>query len=139
VQTAIVRALKGVETFQPRGEGAFLGYLRQIVLNKIRDEARRAKRRPLHLDLDRDLGSAGSPSPLEEAIGREQLQCYEESLAKLGEGQREAVVLRLEFGMRYRDIADALGQGSGEAARALVGRGMVNLARLMRERYEYEP
>lgn len=136
VQTAIMRALHNVARFKPRGEGAFLGYLRRIVLNKIRDEARRAKRRPQHVDLDPDLEASAAPSPLEEAIGRERVERYERSLEALGEAQRGAVILRLELGMRYRDIAEALDVSSAEAARALVGRGMVQLARMMRDRHE---
>ena len=136
VQSAIVRALNRIEAFEPRGEGAFLGYLRHIVLNQIRDEARRAGRRPVHVLLKDDMGAPESPSPLEEAIGREELHAYEESLQTLVASQREAVILRLELGMRYRDIADALGVESAEAARALVGRGMVRLARAMRKHHE---
>ena len=136
VQSALVRALNRVDTFEPRGEGAFLGYLRHIVLNKIRDEARRAGRKPQHVELKHEMERLDSPSPLEEAIGREELQAYEESLLELVASQREAVILRLELGMRYRDIAEALGVSSSEAARALVGRGMVRLARAMRDRHE---
>jgi RNA polymerase sigma-70 factor (ECF subfamily) len=136
VQSTIMRALNNVGTFEPRGEGAFLGYLRQILMNQILDEARRAKRRPKHVELDPGLEATRSPSPLEEAIGRDRLERYEASLQQLGEAQREAVVLRLEMGMRYRDIAEALEVPSAEAARALVGRGMVHLARLMRDHNE---
>lgn len=136
VQSAILSALNNVGTFQSRGEGAFLGYLRQVVLNKIRDEARRVKRRPQHVELNEVNDPADLSSPLEETIGKDRLRCYEESLEKLGEAQREAVILRLELGMRYRDIADALEAPSAEAARSLVGRGMVHLARLMREHHE---
>jgi RNA polymerase sigma factor (sigma-70 family) len=136
VQSAIMRALNNIGRFETRGEGAFLGYLRQIVLNKIRDEARRAKRRPQHVELDPGLEAAAEPSPLEEAIGRDRLRRYEEALEALGEMQRGAVILRLEMGMRYRDIAEALDVSSSEAARGLVGRGMVHLARLMRSHHE---
>src|SRR5262245_46623761 len=44
VQITFIRALKQVEAFEPRHEGAFLAYLRQILLNAIRDEIRRARR-----------------------------------------------------------------------------------------------
>ena len=137
VQSTLIRAFNHLDTFQPRGEGAFLGYLRQILLNQIRDEARRARRRPAHVDLDESL-EAEAQSPLEETIGRERLARYEESLGGLLDGQREAVILRLEMGMRYRDIADALDLSSANAARALVGRGLVNLARMMKHHHERE-
>jgi RNA polymerase sigma-70 factor (ECF subfamily) len=136
VQSTIMKALGNVDTFEPRGEGAFLGYLRQILMNQILDEARRAKRRPRHVTLDPGLEASHSPSPLEEAIGRDRMQRYEASMAQLPDTQREAIVLRIEMGMRYRDIAEALGVSSAEAVRALVGRGMVHLARLMREHHE---
>jgi len=136
VQSAIMRAMNNLDTFQSRGEGAFLGYLRQILLNQIRDEARRAKRRPLHVELDPSLDAAGMDTPLDDLIGRDRRERYEASLEQLGEGQREAVVLRLELGMRYRDIAEAVNAPSANAARALVGRGMVHLARLMRDHHE---
>ena len=136
VQSTIMKALGNVDTFEPRGEGAFLGYLRQILMNQILDEARRAKRRPRHVELDPGLEAARSPSPLEEAIGQDRMRRYEASMAQLADTQREAIILRLEMGMRYRDIAEALGLSSAEAARAHVGRGMVRLARLMREHHE---
>jgi RNA polymerase sigma-70 factor (ECF subfamily) len=136
VQSTLVRALNHLDTFEPRGEGAFLAYLRQIMLNQIRDESRRAKRRPQHVELNDVDHVDRSRSPLEDTIGREQLARYEAALSQLGEGQREAVILRLELGMRYREIAEALEVPTANAARGLVGRAMVNLARLMREFHE---
>lgn len=138
VQSAIMRALNNLGNFESRGEGAFLGYLRQILLNQIRDEARRSKRRPQHVELDPALDAAGLSSPLDDVIGRERRERYEAALDQLGEAQREAVFLRLELGMRYRDIAEAMNVPSPNAARALVGRGMVHLARLMRDHHERE-
>jgi RNA polymerase sigma-70 factor (ECF subfamily) len=138
VQSTLIRAFNHIDTFEPRGEGAFLAYLRQILLNQIRDESRRAGRRPEHVDLDEFVKADGTRSPLEETIGRERLARYEESLGKLGGGQREAVILRLEMGMRYRDIAESLEIPTANAARALVGRGLVNMARMMREHHETE-
>jgi len=103
-------------------------------MNQILDEARRAKRRPQHVELDPELEAVHEPSPLEQAIGREQMARYEAAMAELEDSQREAIVLRLEMGMRYRDIAEATGISSAEAVRAQVGRGMVRLARSMRDR-----
>jgi hypothetical protein len=48
------------------------------------------------------------------------------------------VILRLEMGMRYREIAEAVDAPTANAARALVGRGMVNLAGLMRNHHDDE-
>lgn len=136
VQSTLIRALSHLDTFENRGEGAFLAYLRQVLLNQIRDEARRGKRRPEHVDLVDGFASSGAASPLEETIGRERLEAYEASLERLGDAQRGAVVLRLEMGMRYRDIAEALNLSSANAARALVGRGMVHLARMLKDHHD---
>jgi RNA polymerase sigma-70 factor (ECF subfamily) len=44
---------------------------------------------------------------------------------------REAVILRLEFGFSHREIADAIGSPSANAARMLVSRAVEKLARGM--------
>jgi RNA polymerase sigma-70 factor (ECF subfamily) len=138
VQVTLLRALDNLDQFDHRGEGAFLAYLRQILLNQIRNEARRARRRPEHVELNDAVDSTHLRSPLEDAIGSDRLRDYETALARLGEAQRQAVILRLELGMRYREIAEALEVSTANAARALVGRGMVHLARLMRNHHEPE-
>ena len=46
VQNTLIRALSKVKEFEPRREGAFLSYLRSILLNQIRDQIRHVKRRP---------------------------------------------------------------------------------------------
>src|SRR5262245_39896954 len=75
VQSTLVRAFKRVDQFEPRGEGAFFGYLRQILINQIRDEVRRSGRRPRHQELPEGLTS-DEPSPLERAVGRRNLERY---------------------------------------------------------------
>jgi DNA-directed RNA polymerase specialized sigma24 family protein len=70
-------------------------------------------------------------SLLEEMIGKEVMEAYEDGLAALPEGMQEAVILRLEFGFTHRQIADALGSPSPNAARMLVSRALVRLSRMM--------
>jgi RNA polymerase sigma factor (sigma-70 family) len=130
VQSTLYRALAHVEEFDNRGEGAFFAYLRRILLNQIRDEARRAGRRPVHGGLPDDL-MGSDPSPLESMIGRERLAQYEAGLARLVPTQQEAVMLRFELGLRYREIAESMGLPSANAARMLVARGVVRLSEEM--------
>jgi RNA polymerase sigma-70 factor, ECF subfamily len=128
VQVTLMRAFAHLEKFEPRREGAFLVYVRRIMLNHIRDQARRAKRRPPHAELQDDVGDEAARSPLEEIIGRESVVRYEQALAQLSDRQREAVILRLELGLRYREVAEALGAPSVNAARLIVARALVRLA-----------
>ena len=46
VQDAVIQTFKKMDTFEARGEGALQAYLRQAVMNRIRDHIRRVGRRP---------------------------------------------------------------------------------------------
>src|SRR5918992_234828 len=52
VQDTLVQTFKRIEAFEPRRVGALQAYLRQAVLNRLRDELRRKARRPEIADLD---------------------------------------------------------------------------------------
>ncbi|MBZ0270053.1 sigma-70 family RNA polymerase sigma factor, partial [bacterium] len=130
VQVSLVKALGHLEDFEPRRDGAFLAYLRRILTNTLRDEIRRAARRPAGVEMPGELG-AGSPSPLEEVIGRETLEAYERALEALPERQRTAVVLRLELGMSHQEVADTIGDATSDSARMMVKRALVEIAESM--------
>ena len=132
VQVTLLRALDHVSEFEPRREGAFMAYLRQILLNQIRDEIRKARRLPVPGPVDADIQESG-PSPLERVMGRDILDTYEAALAKLPATQREAAVLRLEMGYTHQEVADALELPSANAARMMVARALVTLAEVMDE------
>ena len=127
VQVTLIRALDRVGEFEPRHEGAFLCYLRRALLNQIRDQARRVHRRPEIHSVPEDLADGG-PSPLDDVLRSEMLERYEEALGKLTDAQREAVVLRLEFGLTHAQVAEAVDCASADAARMLVTRGVLKLA-----------
>ena len=130
VQLSLLRALDHVSEFEPRREGAFLAYLRRIVLNAVRDELRRAGRRPGRAVLDESMAQPG-PSLVELAIGRQAMAAYEAALATLPDEQREAVIMRIEFGYTYPEIAEALAKPSANAARMAVSRALLRLAEVM--------
>lgn len=127
VQVSLLRALDKVDTFEARREGAFLAYLRQVLLNSLRDEIRRAKRRPNEPLGEREFASA-EPSAFERVVGRDTMEGYEAALERLTPAQREAVIMRLEFGYGYARIAEAMGRENPNAARMLVARALVQLA-----------
>src|SRR5882724_9163566 len=79
VQDTLAQVVQRLNAFEPRHEGAFQAYLRQALLNRIRDEIRRAERHPAADPLDRECPTP-MPSPLEQAIGSEALQRYDAAL-----------------------------------------------------------
>jgi RNA polymerase sigma factor (sigma-70 family) len=130
VQSTLIRALNRLGSFEPQHEGAFLAYLRKALLSQIRDEIRRAGRRPGADGISEEV-AAREPSPVEEAIGRETLSRYEQALGNLSDREQQAVFLRVELGMGYLEIADALGAPTANAARMYVARAVAHLAELM--------
>jgi RNA polymerase sigma-70 factor (ECF subfamily) len=130
VQMTLLRALNRLDHFESRGEGAFLAYLRQILLNVVRKEAGRASRRGPHETLGDTLVSPHA-SIVERVIGAEQIERYQQALDRLTEEQRQAVILRLEFCYTYEQIADAIGKPSPDAARMLVVRALAALAEII--------
>jgi len=134
VQETVIQTFKRVEAFEPRGEGALQAYLRQAVLNRIRNELRSKGRKPPIEDLDERIAS-DQTSPLEAAIRQEQLDRYDAAMARLTEHERHLIVARLELGLTYEEIAGALKKPSWNAARMATVRALVRLAEeLKRER-----
>jgi RNA polymerase sigma-70 factor (ECF subfamily) len=127
VQDTLLQTFKGIERFDARGEGALQAYLRQGVLNRIRDEFRRAGRRPSSEALDSQVPHGG-PSPLDEAIGKEAVDRYEEALKRLRADDREAIIARIELGFTHEELAKLLGKPSANAARMALERALVRLA-----------
>jgi RNA polymerase sigma-70 factor (ECF subfamily) len=130
VQETVIRAVKRLDRFEVRHEGALQAYLRQAVINRIRDEVRRAGRSPNVVELGDEQRDTGA-SPLDIAIGHEAGERYETALARLRPEEREAIVTRIELEYSYQQIADALGKPSADAARMAVSRAILRLAREM--------
>jgi RNA polymerase sigma-70 factor (ECF subfamily) len=125
-----VSSLRHLDSFDARREGALQAYLRQAVVNRIRDEIRRVGRRPNRVELDDDHPH-DEASPLEEAIGHELLDRYEAAIATLKPEEREAIVARIELQYSYEQVAEALGKPSSDAARMTVARALLRLAEVM--------
>ena len=88
VQEVLFETFRKIEGFEHRGEGALRAYLRQAVMNRIRDELRRAGRHPKRVEFDERLPDEGL-SPLEAAVGIQAMERYEAALQRLSEGDRE--------------------------------------------------
>jgi RNA polymerase sigma-70 factor (ECF subfamily) len=126
VQDTLLQVFKKIDGFEHRGEGAFQAYLRQAVMNRIRNEIRNAGRRPQRQELDESVVD-DQTSPLEAAIGAEAVQHYEGALRRLRDDDRELVVARIELGLTYSEIAAATGRGTMDAARMAVTRAIARL------------
>lgn len=127
VQDTIIAAMRHLEVFQSRHQGALQAYLRQAVMNRIRDVIRHHKRRPEMGGLSEGIEDERT-SPLEAAIGAENLERYEAALQKLKPPDREAIICRLEMLYSYDELAQVLDKPSPAAARMAVMRAMKRLA-----------
>jgi RNA polymerase sigma factor (sigma-70 family) len=130
VQEAVLHTLHRLSSFRPTHQGALQAYLRQAIVNRIRDEIRRVGRHPVAEGLAHDPADTAA-SPLEEAIGREGVERYETALQQLKPADREAIVARIELQQSYAEIAVALDKPTADAARVAVTRALARLVKAM--------
>jgi RNA polymerase sigma-70 factor (ECF subfamily) len=133
VQEAAMHALRRLDSFEPRHVGAMQAYLRQSVINRIRDEVRRVTRRPAPLELPPDH-PGDAASPLEYAIQAESYERYRKALETLNPRHRELVVARVEMQWSLTEIAQRLGMRTVDAARMAVSRALKRLSSEMAPR-----
>jgi RNA polymerase sigma-70 factor (ECF subfamily) len=131
VQDAILKTLRHLHTFEPAGPGALHGYLRQAVMNRIRDELRRADRHPVPGEIDDDM-EGDMTSPLDAAIGAEAMARYRAGLAQLSDDNRELVIAKVECDFSYQEIAAIFNKPSAAAAGMAVRRALLKLAEAMK-------
>jgi len=127
VQETVVQVFRKLEGFEYRGEGALLAYLRQGLMNRVRNEIRRARSKPASDVLDSSVEDR-TPSPVDVAIGQEALEQYDAALGRLRPDERELIVARVELGLTYQEVAEVLGKPSNDAARMAVARALVRLS-----------
>ena len=133
VQDALLQTLQRLDGFEPRHPGALQAYLRQAVLNRLRDHLRRQARAPGRVDLGDD--ALAGQSRIEQAVGHETMLAYEEAMDRLRPEEREAIVGRIELGLSYDELALALDKPTADAARKAAQRALVRLAgEMQRER-----
>jgi RNA polymerase sigma factor (sigma-70 family) len=130
VQDTVIAAMKRFDGFDARHQGALLAYLRKSVMNRILDIVRHDARRPRQVEIPEQLPD-DKRSPLEEAIGAQNAERYEQALQRLSAGDREAIINRLELLYSYEELAVVLDKPSAAAARMAVTRAMKRLAREM--------
>lgn len=130
VQDAVMRALPKLESFEARHPGALQSYLREAVQNRIYDEVRKVSNRPGVDELPDEMPDL-APSPLEQAIGKQGFERYENALKTLKPTDRDAIVARIELQQSYEEVAIALGKPNANAARMAVTRALARLIEAM--------
>lgn len=108
-QETFVRAYKRLDDLDPALRVApwLFGIARNVAL-----ETRRSRFRSRRLVVDgagEELNVAGPGSPETDYLGREALHIVRLALAKLGEERRAMLLLRLDHGLPYEDIAETMG------------------------------
>ena len=120
-------------SFQPRHEGAFQGYVRTALLNRIRDIARQYQRTGSPNPLDTQIAGKDD-SPLDLAIGHETLERYEAALDRLRPEEKELIIARIEMGLPHAEIAVMFEKPSVASAHMALSRALVRLAGRSRSR-----
>ena len=126
VQEIVLHVLRRLDVFVPRHVGAMQAYLRQSVINRIRDEVRKIGRHPAPSELPDDLVS-DLESPHEQAVMNEAVERYHAALMKVSPRDRELIVARIELQWSHAEIAAQLGLHTADAARMAVGRALKRL------------
>ena len=126
VQETVLHVLRRLDHFEPRHVGAMQAYLRQSVINRIRDEVRKIGRQPAPVELPEELPS-DLTSPLEAVVEQEAYDRYREALAQLNSRDREMIVARIEVQWSLAEIAQKFGMRTTDAARMAVSRALRRL------------
>jgi RNA polymerase sigma-70 factor (ECF subfamily) len=123
-----VRMLRALPDYQPQA-APFQGWLFQIARNLAIDYFRQSGRNEA---LTENL-KAPDPVPeaaLDHALTHEELRS---ALSKLGDEQREVIILRFVLGIPIAQVAESLGK-SADAVKGLQRRGLLALRNVMSEK-----
>jgi RNA polymerase sigma-70 factor (ECF subfamily) len=133
VQLALMRALARSDQFDAAHAGAFYAYLRQTLMNALRDALRERRLQPERAD-EAALASlpAAAGSLLEATLGREGAIAYEQALQQLPPHYQALIVMRFEFGMSFPEIGEELSE-SADGVRIKLQRALRKMSELLHE------
>jgi RNA polymerase sigma-70 factor (ECF subfamily) len=114
---------------QFRLQGNLKHYLATCVANRARDRLRAGKRRGAWQAAEGRAEPQGEP-PEHRLLCAERARLVYEALAQLPDEQREAVILRIKAGMRFRQIAE-IQKASFVAVQARYRRGLEKLRTIL--------
>ena len=125
VQETLMAAFRAARTFDPRF--SFRTWLWTIALNECRSHFARRQRRPPCESLPAESAEDQAPAPLERVLAQERSDLLESLLARLNPVQADALRLRFFGGLKFQEIADAMGCSLG-SAKNRVRWGLAHLA-----------
>jgi RNA polymerase sigma factor (sigma-70 family) len=120
VQDTVLGALRHLGSIEVRNQGALQAYLRQAVMNRIRDVLRQHQRRPAQTQLPVHLKN-------DETVAR-----YEAAIQRLRTADREVLIGRFELQYSYEELTVVLDKPTVVATRVAVTRAMKRLIAEMR-------
>ena len=140
VQDTLFEAFRGLESFEPRTDGAFLHWLSKLAENNLRDAIRRqgarkrgeGRVRPL-ADLSTSYLASSlflgrEPTPSEVARVHERIEQIESALIALPDRERRVFVGCVLCGVSFAEITQELGLGAESSARSLYTRVKARLS-----------
>ncbi len=125
VQDTMALAFKNIAAIKAERAGSFFTYLRTIFINQIKQELRKNKPFQLSITQLNDHQKIAYEDNLNALVD------YDAALELLAEEEKEAIILRMEFGFSYQEIADLMGKASANAQRMFITRALVKLAEQM--------
>ncbi len=141
VQETFMDAYRDFAQFEGGTERELMSWLRQILVRNVTDQVRvhqahgRDVRREESLEqmLERssqslhDVLAAGISTPSVQAARREQSLLVAEAMSRLPEDYRDVIIYRNLKGLKFEEVAEAMGRSSG-AVRMLWARALEQLA-----------
>ena len=103
VQDVFVSFVQSVEKF--RLTGSLKGYLATCVANRSRDCIRKMQRQRLVMVKEEEQMTSDTNSPVQLVVRGEELKRLSLAMTQLPHPQREAIVLYLHGGLKFRQIA----------------------------------
>jgi RNA polymerase sigma-70 factor (ECF subfamily) len=128
VQIALLRTFDTFSDFRMQDSISLRVYLRNTIVNLVRDEMRKYTRRPYEEAFDLMLHDASEADPVCEHDELERHLAYRGALRTLPDRQRTLISMRVEFGMSYDRIAQEM-ESTPDAVRIMTSRAVVQLAK----------
>jgi RNA polymerase sigma-70 factor, ECF subfamily len=125
VQESFARAMQILSTFEWRGDGSFLRWLKAIASNEILRLAKRERHRDF-ISIETAEEPAGGSSPSQGVRREERFARLESALEGLSAEHREVIVLARIQGLRLAEVAKRMGR-SPNAVAQLLGRALAKL------------